>query len=282
MSIDQMEIGAKTQDERRRARPAPAALAAVLVMVLVAAACAPPKATSTKPPVRPPTGGASHFSTLPPRSALPSDATCKARVRPAAENRAGNTTFNHIVGHATAPQPPYFNLASRVTGNFTGTTDQLIQWVACKWGIDEDIVRAQVALESWWHQTATGDYTSDASICAPGHPIGADGHAGQCPESIGLMQVRTQYFRTMINDAIASSAYNLDAGYATWRSCYEGAETWLNTVDRGRQYAAGDVWGCVGRWFSGRWYTSAATGYITRVQDYLNRRIWTTPDFANG
>ena len=32
-----------------------------------------------------------------------------------------------------------FNL---VDGDFAGTTDQLIQWAACKWGIDEDIVRA--------------------------------------------------------------------------------------------------------------------------------------------
>jgi len=262
--------------------PSRARFGAVVALVAVAlvAACAPPKAAAPKPPVK--TGGAAHFSTLPPRSALPSDATCAGRVRAAAENRPGNNTYNHTVGHATAPQPPYYNYAGRVTGNFTGTTDQLIQWVACKWGVDEDIVRAQVALESWWHQTATGDYTSDASLCAPGHPIGADGHAGQCPESIGLMQVRTQYFRPMINDAVRSSAYNLDAGYATWRSCYEGVETWLNTTDRGRQYAAGDAWGCVGRWFAGRWYTADATGYIGRVQDYLNRRIWTTPDFANG
>ena len=42
---------------------------------------------------------------------------------------------------------------ARVTGNFTGTTDQIIQWAACKWGIDEDIVRAQAAKESGWHQT---------------------------------------------------------------------------------------------------------------------------------
>ena len=32
-------------------------------------------------------------------------------------------------------------IAARVTGNFTGTTDMILQWAACKWGIDEDIVR---------------------------------------------------------------------------------------------------------------------------------------------
>ena len=29
-----------------------------------------------------------------------------------------------------------------------------------------------------------------------------------------------------------------------------------NTVERNGTYAAGDVWGCVGLWFSGRWYVN--------------------------
>ena len=116
----------------------------------------------------------------------------------------------------------------------------------------------------------------------PKHPIGVDGRPGQCPESVGLMQDRTQYMRPWIDDALASSAYNMDIAYAIWRNCFEGNETWLNTVERGRQYAAGDAWGCVGRWFSGRWYTQPANDYIAGVQDYFNRRIWTTSDFADG
>jgi autotransporter family porin len=261
-----------------------AALAGALALTF-AAACAPPKPPGVpqKPPTTPPrTGGTAHFGTLPPKSALPSDQTCASRVRKAAEVRPGNAVFNNTVGHLTAPAPPYGVLYGRVTGNFKGTTDEIIQWIACKWGIDEDVVRAQVALESWWRQTTVGDFSSDATACAPGHPIGADGQPGQCPQSIGLIQDRTPYMRPYINDAAASSAYNLDIGYAIWRSCFEGAETWLNTVDRGRQYAAGDMWGCIGRWFSGRWYTSAATGYMARVQDYLNQRIWTTPNFVHG
>jgi hypothetical protein len=253
------------------------ALTVVLAAVVIAtaAACAPPH------PTPPPTGGSQTFPTLPPGSALPSDQECRSRVRPAAENRAINTTANHTVGHATAPDPGNA-FTGRVTGNMTGSTDEIIQWVACKWGIAEDIVRSQVAKESWWHQDNLGDYTSDPTICAPGHPIGADGHPGQCPESVGLMQDRTQYMRPWINDALVSSAYNMDIAYAIWRNCYEGNETWLNTVERGRPYGAGDVWGCVGRWFAGRWYTQGANDYIAAVQDYLNRRIWTTSDFAAG
>ena len=118
-------------------RPWRLALTAALAAVVVAtaAACAPPGS----PPL-PPTGGSQTFPTLPPGSALPSDQECRSRVRPAAENRATNATANHTVGHATMADPgnPF---TGRVTGNFTGTTDEIIQWAACKWGIDEDVVR---------------------------------------------------------------------------------------------------------------------------------------------
>lgn len=166
----------------------------------------------------------------------------------------------------------------RVDGDFTGTTDELIQWAACKWGIDEDVARAQVAIESWWHQTTEGDRTSEAADCHPDlrAPL-------PCPESIGLMQVRYPFHGEAYEDsnAIRSSAYNLDYAFSVWRSCYEGELTWLNTVERGAEYVAGDLWGCTGVWFSGRWYTQPAIDYNARVLDYLNQRIWETDNFAN-
>jgi autotransporter family porin len=93
------------------------------------------------------------------------------------------------------------------------------------------------------------------------------------------MQVRTQYFRNVIDDAIASSAYNLDVSYAVWRTCFEGEEQWLNTVDRTKDYAAGDVWGCIGRWYAGRWYTDAAKEYLSVVYDYYQDRVWESDGF---
>jgi Immunoglobulin-like domain of bacterial spore germination len=42
---------------------------------------------------------------------------------------------------------------NRVDGAFSGTTDEIIQRAACKWGIDEDIVRAQIIKESYWYQS---------------------------------------------------------------------------------------------------------------------------------
>ena len=33
---------------------------------------------------------------------------------------------------------------------------------------------------------------------------------------------------------------------------------------------------------AGRWYTPAANGYISAVQDYLNVRVWESAGFQNG
>jgi autotransporter family porin len=222
----------------------------------------PARGPGPAPPV-PPTPGpgpgpapGEKFVTLPPGSALPGDAECAARVRPAPEIRPDNATQNATRG--TNPNDKY----PRVTGDFTGTTDEILQWAACKWGIDEDIVRAQIAKESWWNMDNVGD-------------------GG---ESFGLGQVRVPYHQTAFEDdnAKKSSSYNVDYTYAGWRSCYEGNETWLNQFERGQEYAAGDHWGCLGVWFSGRWHVPDAEQYIAAVQDYLSLRIWETPDFANG
>jgi autotransporter family porin len=214
------------------------------------------------------------FPTLPVGAALPSGAECAGRVRATGEQRTGNAAANSTRGTAPNGRHP------RVDGNFTGTTDEILQWVACKWGIDEDVVRAQTAIESWWHQSTGGDLTNDQSACHPDLRTGS----GQCPESVGLLQVRYLYHLEAFQDAnaIRSSAYNADYAYAVWRSCFEGNEGWLNTAERGATYAAGDLEGCLGVWFTGRWRTAEAVGYIGRVNDYLARRIWTLPEFAFG
>ena len=79
-----------------------------------------------------------------------------------------------------------------------------------------------------------------------------------------------------------STAMNADAAYAIWRSCYDGYEVWLNDEPKGRLYRAGDVWGCVGRWNTGSWYTPHAEDYINLVQEYLRERIWDQPAFKQA
>jgi hypothetical protein len=61
------------------------------------------------------------------------------------------------------------------------------------------------------------------------------------------------------------------------RGCYEGWESWLG--DTSSTYAAGDIWGCVGNWYSGEWHSAAAEGYISNVQQELANLTWLKPDW---
>ena len=237
-----------------------------------------------------PVAAAERFGLLPPGTTLPTSAQCASRVRPTPEVRYGNQRPNRfgvvpnqtrgVAGAWVDADPSKAPFTARVDGNFVGTTDEIIQWAACKWGVDEDYVRAQIVTESWWDQVRSlGDWGTNAANCEPRFPLGTDGRTGQCPESFGLGQTRYPFMRSAFPYAYDSSAYNLDVTYAIWRACFEGTETWLNTVDRGRQYAAGDMLGCMGRWFAGRWSTQPAVDYMNTVQGHVNNRTWESAGF---
>ncbi len=134
------------------------------------------------------------FRTLPPGAKLPSGAQCArwVRARPTPrENKGMNRRFNHTTGERVAgnflagdaPQADQ-RLVPRINGDFTGTTSEILRWAACKWGISQNIVFAQAAVESWWNQTTLGDWGTDASACPPGHGLSAN---GKCPQSYGIL-----------------------------------------------------------------------------------------------
>jgi hypothetical protein len=209
------------------------------------------------------------FSTLPPGSALPSDAYCAANVTSSTwEPRTDNYTANHTTGSNVGINGMPSSINSRIDGNFTGTTNQILQWSACKWGIDEDIIRAQAVQESHWHQNAQGDYTTDATLCSN------IGKTAPCYQSYGILQIkgtiRTGTYPTSQN----STAFNADWSRAYLRSCYEGYFTWL-----GGTYAAGDLWGCIGQYFSGSWYDAGAVDYINNVKNYYATKPWLQTGF---
>jgi hypothetical protein len=224
-----------------------------------------------------------YFHTLPPGATLPSGAHCAQLVNssPLPENRSGNKPYNSRKGRHVGPTflatdgPQAQKLIRRINGDFTGTTIDILRWAACKWGINQDIVFAQAAVESWWQQDTLGGWT-DASRCPPGRRLGQADKPGECPVTYGILQ------NTYPGGwpAIArSTAMNADAAYAVWRSCYDGYETWLNSMPRGGQYHKGNVWGCVGRWFSGQWLNPPALGYIAQVKEYVREKIWLKPNF---
>jgi hypothetical protein len=52
-----------------------------------------------------------------------------------------------------------------VNGNYSGTTNQIIQW-ARKWGMGEDLLRAVAVQESNWHQSTVGEnFRAEGPLC---------------------------------------------------------------------------------------------------------------------
>jgi hypothetical protein len=218
---------------------------------------------------------AGYFTTLQPGTPLPSGATCAARVRrsswePRPENRVANQTVSRS-GVAIDGASASFNssYASRVNGNFTGTTDEILQWASCKWGIDEDITRARAVQESSWRQSQLGDQTSSWQACA------TIGKSAPCWQSYGILQVKGTVHEGTYSMSQRSTAFNADYSLAWLRACYEGAfADWM-----GGGYRAGNMWGCVGAWYSGSWLDSGAQQYITSVQSHLRNRTWAKQGF---
>ena len=263
--------------------------AAVAITAAVAVVLYFPRPSALPPPSGSPSPVAEiQFGTLPPGARLPSGAQCARWVKatPSPENRSANAVFNHTIGESVGrdffpagDSPQVTTLVPLISGDFTGTTEEILRWAACKWGISQDIVFAQAAVESWWRQDTLGDWGTNATLCPPGHGLGADGRPGQCPQSYGILQTRYPFQQASWPGIATSTAMNVDAAYAIWRSCYDGYEVWLNNEPRGRQYRAGDLWGCVGRWYAGSWYAPPAEQYISVVKEYLQERVWQQPDF---
>ncbi len=129
------------------------------------------------------------------------------------EQRPANTTANQTRGHRLtgvawpeAWQPAYLG---RVDGDCVGTTEQILEWTQRKWfpEFSADIFKAQAVAESFWHQSAQGDWN------------------GSAYESFGILQVRCKYWAAL-GDACAqvkaSTAYAADTAAAVMRAHYDG------------------------------------------------------------
>ncbi|HUX86496.1 MAG TPA: Ig-like domain-containing protein [Chloroflexota bacterium] len=232
--------------------------------------------------------GPSHFPTLPPGSTLPSGATCASEVRLSGfEPRPDNYTANHTVPsdlstmHSTTLTggAPASNF-DRVDGNFTGTTDEIIQWGACKWGFDEDLVRAIAAEESWWRQTpSAGDLTYNTSLCPAGATYTSDGTG--CYLSYGIVQVKSSDYGGTFPSSQQSTAFAIDYKLAYQRACYEGQIGYLSS--RSSDYPSSNaddmLWGCVDQWYSGTWWNGSDDGYLSDIQGYITSKPWLDTGF---
>jgi hypothetical protein len=210
--------------------------------------------------------------------------TCASKVPASPETITANSAANHTVGDGTynwgpdADNPYWAAFAAdvqKVQGQFTGTTNEMFSWAGCRWGIDEDLLRAVAVRESDWQQSARGD------TCGLSDP----GTVG----SFSIIQVKNAYCDGTLAeggypDTARSTALALDFYGAYLRACYDGSfydgGNWLYSGQTVAQIAADHgwdyvLWGCVGSWFSARWYDPGARSYIASVKAHLANRDWT-------
>jgi hypothetical protein len=294
-------------------------------------------ATSTAAP------GSTARTSVPPRSAgyfglrpvgawsrLPSGSQCRTRVHKSTwEPRPANTKRNHQMPNGRAVHRSLANrprntdntydrrwdhwLMRRVAGHYTGTTDEIFQWAACKWGLPDNVLRAIAVRESTWYQYLThssggcvsnwgcGDLVSepthathvycDGLARVGGYDYQEDYGAGICPKTfsiVGVMSWENPDWGKMAGNQNGtfpfnrrSTAFAVDYISAYLRGCYEGWVHWLDNTGT-RDYSAGQLWGCVGSWYAGAWRDQAARGYIHRVRTELRNRTWLRSGWASN
>jgi hypothetical protein len=215
-------------------------------------------------------------TTRPVGSPVLSDTDAAAYVRRTSwEPRPANSPYNQRVPTAeqlatyyTSNQDRLGAYGDRVTGGFTGTTDEILQWAAWKWGLDEDVLRGVAAIESWWYQEHSADFVS-----------------GVGDTSFGLMSVRKTWpgsnwagWPGTYPLSIESTPFNVDFYGAAIRYCYDGGDQYMDYI-RAEGYVAGDLWGCLGWWYSGHWHDVGAEEYVATVKSHVQHRVWERPGF---
>jgi hypothetical protein len=108
--------------------------------------------------------------------------------------------------------------------------------------------------------------------------------AGMCPETFSILGIMSWWSPTWgfnwagnQNGSFPfnrdSTAFGADFYAAEIRGCCNG---WQGTA----HFAAGDLWGCVGLWYSGTWHNSAADEYASRVRSVLADHTWLRASFG--
>jgi hypothetical protein len=229
-----------------------------------------------------------------------SDALAAAYVQPVPEQRSGNNTANACIV-TPAMVSTFINTAERnnknetpvqanpynafVTGNFTGTTDQIIQWAAVKWGIPVDWVRAQFVQDSNWDQSAQGGSTAVASSVS--YPAQSRIDSTHVYQRLGISQVLWNY-PDLKTDGIGtepvrwqSTAFAADYYGATVRFQFDNPQgkraTW------GDGYVACQNWNSIGAWKQNYpWANPAQAAEVTAVQGQLASRAWAQTGFSGA
>lgn len=253
----------------------------------------------------PTSGSVTHFYTLPESASLPSDSTCATEIPWEREMVPANEAANNTKP-TSAQLTEYRNNGyaadtyngtwayARVDGQYTGTTDMIFRWAACKWGVDEDVVRAQATEEHWnWVETVSGgDKRLSESQCVNGDfSLWNYQCSDCCYTSWGNFQTKVINNWQTWPMMDTSTAFSADYRFADQRACMNGdyaayfaTKPIYNGHSYGNDIASGnlstELWGCIGAHYSGNWYdgnsTQGAIWYMNLVKQESINKSWKT------
>ncbi len=184
--------------------------------VVAPATPAPPTATATTGPVSTALPTASLTATASP--VQPSQ-TC-AGVPAYPEQRPDNVQANQTRVAKPAWTTTTFDGAfkpyyDKITADCQGTTRQILEWAAQKWGIPVDRFLAHAVKESNWHQSQLGDRDATGWYCSRGilQLRMAENNCGGWPYGYPGAAESTAY---VADYAAAEMRFNYDGGTASW------------------------------------------------------------------
>jgi hypothetical protein len=140
-------------------------------------------------------------------------------------------------GYRSSEMDPPYTWMKLVDGQYTGTTEMIIRWAACKWGMDEDMIRAQATSEhgTWIQWNAGGDKRYSINQCQAGNDPDHSSTdlwgylvSNACYQSWSIWQTKVVYSSPNVGawttwPAInESTAFAADYRYASQRSCMNG------------------------------------------------------------
>jgi hypothetical protein len=198
------------------------------------------------------------------------------RYQPSDSQLRAFRTARNSNGQTEVQFNPLMRFVTGRPGIRNPSTDELVQWVARKWGIPTDWLRAQLVVESRWRQSQLGDPARVPAGWFSRYPELARLAPGRVYQSLGVAQVKwipdgsvgagTEPLRWR------STAFNLDFYAATVRYYYDGLCGWCT-----RGYGAGQAWNSIGAWYSPEpWSSPAARRYVEAVRRALADRAWTS------
>jgi hypothetical protein len=137
----------------------------------------------------------------------------------------------------------------RIDGACTGTTEQILEWAAKKWGFDQlgypDLAKAVGVAETWWRVSFVGPYGE-----------------------LGILQLHPGFLPDT-EPATWSTAYGADYAMAVIRSYYDGSN-WIGAATKG------DLRGSVAAWNCGCAYNGGGM-YASTVFQYHSTKPWKRP-----